>query len=231
MRMSHVLAAAAVAVVSSAAFAAGTTPTGGISTVIDELPTAELNFKTGEVTYGAPKDTASNVAPGPIFSAMTGSFAAFSAANYLGFDDYDSIVDAGVEPTVPLDSLRFIGGVTAANASLDFNFYLPGGTTPVAGFSGTLPAAGNFIWTITNLGITIPSDGELEILGSTSTVTGQWFLATAAPTLGTQSATVGSTAGGANAAFSHRFELSVPEPASLSAIALGLPFFIRRRKA
>lgn len=202
------------------------------------LQHAFLDAQTGVVTFAPPANNGGelSIAPGPIFSSLSPNvglttYSAFPAANYLGFDDYDSIADYTTEPVVPLYAVSFIGGVTTAGQSLTFNFYLNGGATPVTSFSSTFGTAGNFLWTVNNINIPIPSDGELELAGTTATDTGRWFLANSAPTIGTQSTLVGSTQGGASAAFSHRFELVVPEPVSLSALALALPFVARRRKA
>jgi hypothetical protein len=226
MRTRSILVTAVALTLSSAVSALA----GGQPTVVDtELQHAYLDARTGEVTFSEPKPS-NSVAPGPIFSALAGPYAAFAVSTQLGFDDYNSIVDYSLEPVVPLYEMSFVGGVTAAGMSLQFDFFTPSNlTTPYSTFSSTFGTAGNYIWTVTNVGIDIPSDGVIDVNGVTTADTGLFFLGTTAPSIGTQDPVFTDVSG--STAYSHRFELVVPEPASLSAIALALPLFIRRRKA
>ncbi|MFZ4572996.1 MAG: hypothetical protein ACOYN0_01280 [Phycisphaerales bacterium] len=158
----------------------------------------------------------------PIFSAMPGPFAAFPAATgSIGFDDYDSILPGGYDV---LTDFKFVGGVTTIGGRLDFNFYHPDGTL-ISNFFVTLPQAGNFIWTINNINIIIPTDGIVEAVAAADT-TGRWYLSTTAPTLGTQNAAFGG-AGGGN---SHRFELQVPAPGAAALMGLAGLVAGRRRR-
>jgi hypothetical protein len=158
----------------------------------------------------------------PIFSAMPGPFAAFPAASGpIGFDDYDSILPGGYDV---LTNFKFVGGVSTIGGRLDFNFYHPDGTL-ISNFFVTLPQAGNFIWTIDNINIVIPTDGIVEAVAAADT-TGRWFLATNAPTIGTQNPGFGG-AGGGN---SHRFELQVPAPGAAALLGLAGLVAGRRRR-
>lgn len=172
-----------------------------------------------------PLDAASNYDDRgtPVFSAMDGPFAAFApAAGSLGFDDYDSVLPGGYDV---LTDLRFVGGVSTVGGRLDFNFFHPDGT-PISSFFVNLPLTGNRIWTINNINTVIPTDGILQVVAASDT-TGQWFLAGAAPTIGTQSSTFGGANGGA---LSHRFELQVPAPGAMALGSIGL-LAMRRRRA
>lgn len=158
---------------------------------------------------------------------MSAPYAAFAVANgLLGFDDYTASPNAAF----PLTELRFVGGVTAIGGTIQFDFSDSVGA-PVASFTVSLPAAGDFIWTIDDLGglgITLPGSGRLA-LTATGTSVGRWWLSTSAPTLGSES----RTGFGSLTSHSHRFELStVPEPSSVIALIGGLGFMAaRRRKA
>ena len=174
----------------------------------------------------------------PVFSAIPGPYSAFApAAGVLGFDDYDSILD---EPTFFLGEFSFVGGVaTAGTVRVEF---LDAQSVLVNQFTVNLPA-GNNIWTIglaadpKDSTFLVPSAGIVRIT-SIQGVTGapasngQWFLATAEPTIGLQTDTFGSTAGGPSAAFSHRFELQqVPAPGALALAGMGGLLMSRRRRA
>jgi len=167
----------------------------------------------------------------PVFSAIPGPYAGFAAATGgLGFDDYNSIF-AG--PTMPLQVLNFVGGVTTVGGTLTFNFY---DTTQTLAntVAFNLPAAGNFIWTLNfesapgakDSLFSIPSDGYLEIIAGANT-TGQWFLSTSLPTIGTESRAAGE---GSLTTHSHRFELVVPAPGAMALLGLGGLVAARRRR-
>ena len=56
-----------------------------------------------------------------VYSAIAGPYSGFPAASgSLGFDDYASTMIADVET---LTDLRFVGGVSTAGMSLQFDFY------------------------------------------------------------------------------------------------------------
>ena len=169
------------------------------------------------VSYGPRADTV-------VYSHMDPSYSAFPAGNYLGFDDYTT---AGTGPIASLNSLRFVGGVTAANTTVTFNFYNATGAIIVNSFTSTFATAGNFIWTISNLGgLNVNSSGILEMVAATGK-TGQWFLSSSATTVGSDSRTFGDAT---NPLFQHSFELSVPAPGSLALLGLGGIIAGRRRR-
>lgn len=174
----------------------------------------------------------------PVYSAIPGPYAAFAAAaGNLGFDDYDSIVEG---PNFFLGEFTFVGGVaTAGTVRVDF---LTPDNVLANQFTVNLPA-GNNIWTIglapnpKDSTFLVPSTGIVRIttiqgVTGAPAVPGQWFLSTTPPTIGTQLTTVGSTAGGGSAAYSHRFELAqVPTPGALALAGMGGVLMTRRRRA
>lgn len=164
--------------------------------------------------------------PTVVYSAIPGPYVAFAPrAGSLGFDDYTS---TSATP-FGLNSMRFVGGVTTAGQQLRFDFF-DSSTNFVGGFTSTFGSAGNFIWTISGLNllnITLPTSGLVQI-SAINGATGQWFLSSTVPSVGTNNLTVG----GAAPNFSHRMELeAVPEPATLTAVGLGLAALLRRKKA
>ena len=162
----------------------------------------------------------------PIFSAIPSPYVAFPAGTgVLGFDDYNSTLPGGTYET--LTTLRFVGGVTAVGGRLDFNFRQNDGTL-FSSFFVNFPSAGNFIWSIGTdanpIGTLIPADGILEIVADANT-TGQWFLSTGVPTLGTEDRAIGSVT-----THSHRFELSIPAPGAAALMGLAGLVAGRRRR-
>ncbi|MDX2119352.1 MAG: PEP-CTERM sorting domain-containing protein [Planctomycetota bacterium] len=182
------------------------------------------SIETGAMVWSS--DTAVQFGPRAdtvVYSHMNGPYAAFAAANYLGFDDYATAIAA---PTISLNSLRFVGGVTAANTTVSFNFYNSAGTVLLNSFTSTFATAGNFIWSITNLGgFNVGSSGVLELQCETGK-TGQWFLSTSATTVGGDSRTFGDT----TTTNQHSFELAIPAPGSLALLGLGGLVAGRRRR-
>ncbi len=174
----------------------------------------------------------------PVFSAIPGPYAAFgAAAGSLGFDDYDSIVE---QDTFFLGTFSFVGGVATAG-TLKVEFLDPQNVL-VNQFTVNLPA-GNNIWNI-DLALNpkdstflVPSAGIVRLttmqgVTGAPAPAGQWFLATAEPTIGTQTDTFGTTAGGGSAAYSHRFEMQqVPTPGALALAGMGGVLMTRRRRA
>ncbi len=167
-----------------------------------------------------------------VFSAIPGPYVAFSAATgSLGFDDYQSTYTAG--PDFALQSMRFVGGVTTVGGPLTIDFF-DATQTLVNSTTLNLPSAGNFIWTITfesaaglkDSNFIIPANGYVQLTAGAGT-TGQWFLSTSLPTVGTESRAQGQ---GSVTTHSHRFELNIPAPGSLAILGLsGLALGRRRR--
>ena len=129
-------------------------------------------------------------------------YVAFPAGNgVLGADDYVSTGSG----TQALESLRFVGGVELDGGTLNFEFFNAAGDTLVDAFSVALPSGGNFIWTITLGGaINVDAAGILQI-STDSTSTGQWFLSSDGPTVGSEDVNFLGAGDGIN---SHNFELN-----------------------
>lgn len=176
-----------------------------------------------------------------MFRAMDGPYGAFAASTNLGYDDYFGLTapfgPGDIDGNSPLDEFGFIGGVTTAGMSLQFQFYNGEGDLTDFVNVGPFPQGGNFNWTITSGPdthppfsppmLTIANHGYVQIVGVTPADTGRWFLSTTAPTIGSQ---VFGPGEGSHATNSHRFRLDVPEPASMALLALGGLFAARRRK-
>ncbi|MEI7658767.1 MAG: hypothetical protein WCK33_11950 [Phycisphaerae bacterium] len=159
-----------------------------------------------------------------VYSAIAGPYSGFPAASgSLGFDDYASTMIADVET---LTDLRFVGGVSTAGMSLQFDFYSTSAVL-VNSFTAVLPTGGNYIWSITGLGFDIPKNGILQISAPAGS-TGRWFLSSTAPSVGTNDPLFGGANGGA---LSHRFEFTTPTPGALALLGLGGLAASRRRRA
>ncbi|MDX2119353.1 MAG: PEP-CTERM sorting domain-containing protein [Planctomycetota bacterium] len=193
-----------------------------ITLTAHSIETGALVYSSNSaVQYGPRVDTV-------VYSHIPGPYSAFAAANYLGFDDYTTTVSG---PTASLNSLRFVGGVTTANTTLAFDFYDISGSTLVNSFTATFATAGNFIWTISDLGgFDVNSTGLLEIYGTQSTTTGRWFLSASPTTVGTDDRFGITDVSGNTTGLQHSFELSIPAPGSLALLGLGGIVAGRRRR-
>lgn len=163
----------------------------------------------------------SNIAGNPGYSSFP------AATGNQGFDDYVSTASAPID----LSSFRFVGGVQQVGGTMFFDFF-DASSNFVDSFGVALSQAGNFIWTITiNTfpgGVVVPEAGFVQATVGAG-FTGQWFLSTAAPTVGTENPLVGGAAGG----FSHKFEINgevVPAPATAALMGLGGLVAVRRRR-
>lgn len=161
-----------------------------------------------------------------VFSNMNGSYSAFSpSAGLIGYDDYSST--AGGSSFV-LGSLRFVGGVSTAGSTLGFFFFNAGDTgltNVVQSFGTTLNTGGDFIWTISNINLVVPTNGIMAIATQNGAL-GRWFLNQNNPTVGTDDPNFGYVQG-----FHEAFELTaVPEPASMLALGAGIAALVAKRR-
>lgn len=169
-----------------------------------------------------------------------------AASPNLRFDDYDTTT---VGDTAFITGFQFVGGVPAASDSMRFTWgvYLPPSTTfgspslvPLISTSAPLGlyGVGNFGWTFTFTGVvSIPDTGLLgglayfAIDGPTATDDVVWFhtgsLGNPVVT-GSNVANIGSAA--ASPSQYQRFSFFVPDPATLSLLAVGGLLAARRRK-
>jgi len=177
-------------------------------------PLGDVNRDVGPAVYDS-------IGPG------TSGYAALPAAvGVLGWDDY------GTNSGVDLTAVKFAGGVTAPGGVLWFEYYTPTGAFATS-FGVQLATAGNYIWTITfnSPPFVIPHDGIFQIVANTSytgvptTIAGQFFVTSPdGLTVGTNNTTVGGLPG-----YVYAFGFYVPEPTTLTLLALGGLVLIRRR--
>ncbi|MEE9294114.1 MAG: IPTL-CTERM sorting domain-containing protein [Phycisphaerae bacterium] len=166
---------------------------------------------------GLGRDTPGTALPqlsGPVYSNMSSGsgFVAFQPAANWGADDHDSIKTT--TDLANMDGFRFVGGVVTAYDIMLVDHFEDDATTQcgvgaiVDSWGLQLPYGGNFIWTITQLGLVpLPDNGwvQMSSLPYVGAGTGQWFMSDAKPNIGTQRNDCGGASGGA---FSHKFELS-----------------------
>lgn len=237
-----VLLAAAVAALSSGVAMADLQSNGASLGSGQYIPNPTHVFVQGvNVTLEAAPLGSADVAPShagnDMFRAIAGPYAGFAAGGgVLGFDDYQGISPPGDEDNEsPLEEFGFVGGVTAIGMTLQFQFY-DAAQNFRNSFDITFSQAGNFIWTLTNGPDThppfspaffdIPNSGYVQVVAADGS-TGQWFLSTTVPSIGTESRETGE---GSLTTHSHRFRLDVPEPATLALLGISGLAMIRRRR-
>ena len=149
-----------------------------------------------------------------------------------GNDDYQ--IGGPTCPEWPADQfeiceITFIGGVPNANDQLRFDFFEADGTW-VTAFAGTFPSAGIYIWTLSwdcPTGLYVPDDGIFQIGVYGTTTSFSWISETDSAEIGTEDITY--LGPNAEESWTFAFAGCVPEPASLSLLALGALVLIRRR--
>ncbi len=207
----------AVAVVFAAAGTAWATPVLGDYSTYTQISADNVSAVSMDDTFA--NDRVANT----VYSNMdSGSgFAAFGPAQGMGFDDYVSTSASAFD----LTEMRFVGGLVTGG-DLIVEFFDSTGTTLLNAFSVGV-GAGNFIYTITiSGGFTIDGAGIVQM--STNDLTGgQWFMADAGPTIGTEDNMFGGTADGT---LSHNFELTTPAPGAFALLGLGGLVATRRRR-
>jgi len=162
-----------------------------------------------------------------VYDSIAGPYSAFAASTgLLGYDDYTTNQGG---TSFSMYQFKFVGGVTTVGGILTFQFYHASDTTlasPYTGFSVALPQAGNFIWTIT-MGTNLNIDNTGYVAGfADAATTGQWFLTGTAPAVGSNSTTFSDNTSNKY----HAFAMAVPEPASMTAMGLGLVALISKRR-
>ena len=161
-----------------------------------------------------------------LYSSIPGPYSAFGVASFASNDDYTTTT--GGAGQFECDQLRFVGGVGQVGGILDFFFLDSTGTNVISSFGVTLGSAGDFIWTITNIGELADHTGRLQIQTRGST-TGRWFMTTTAPSAGSNSLTTGLGSALAPQRIA-AFELNTPTPGSLALLGLGGLAAARRRR-
>lgn len=195
---------------------------GTASADIIPVPSNQTMFSATATDLDAPTPRGA-----PVYSSIPGPYFAFAAGAFAHRDDY--VTSLGGPGNFTCDALRFVGGVTAVGMILDF-FLLDPLNNVVSSFGVTFPQAGNFIWTIT-LGAGLPAAqiGQFQIQNRAGS-TGQWFMTTTAPSVGTNNALAGHgstlTPPGYGA-----YELqNLPAPGALALLGLGGLMAARRRR-
>lgn len=165
-----------------------------------------------------------------LYDSIAGPYASYPAASgLLGWDDYTMNTAL---PQANLTVVKFVGGVDVVNKPLYFDFYKSDGVTYVNGFSVLLPAAGNYIWTITLGGSFLVDSSGIMAVFTDSTDTsykGQWFLTQTSPAVGSNDLNTGYAPSPYMQAFAFEGD-PVPEPASMIALGAGLAAVAARRR-
>jgi MYXO-CTERM domain-containing protein len=167
-----------------------------------------------------------------VYTGIPGPYSAFAAAQGpIGTDDYTTTQTG----TFNLAAMRFVGGVSTAGNTIDFEF-LDATNTVVNSFGISFAQAGDFIWTVT----LAPGDGSTSTFAIPAAGTirasvreggaGRWFFTTTAPTIGSNDFAVGAGAA-LTPQRNQAFELTdVPAPGSMALLGLGGLVALRRRR-
>ena len=163
---------------------------------------------------------------------QTGNISGIQGTNTIvGYEDYQSSTAVwGSGPTFTLTTFKFIGGVSAPNQVVFFNFYdsatTPDGLSYYLYIGAQFPNAGNYIWTL-NLSTpqTVDTNGFIEFDAND--------YGYGVPTLtifeDDSGPSVGTSAAAPNDPYTCSFEFQgTPEPASV--LLLGLAGLLIRRR-